>query len=165
MEETELSIINRSQDIIGGLGSIANIKFGEYWNTTTNSPQKSNIITSIIRTIWYTNEGRCMTLTYVSTLIDKAFYLLDDIYEELKRVSDKPIKCKKYNNLAKKIKVSILNSQSGIINLKGVYHKDEKIKSDIDLLIKSIKDRYLDYQQMLPDNETPYKSPEEYIKN
>lgn len=164
MEETEISIINRSQSVIGGLGSIANIKFGEYWNTTTGSPQKSNVITSIARTIWYTHEGRDITLTYVSTLIDKAFCLLDDIYNELNRVEKKMLH-KKYTTLVKKIKVSILNSQNGVINLKGVYYKDEKIKGEIDLLIRSIKDRYIEYQNLIPDNEIPYKSPEECIKN
>lgn len=159
MEEIESSINNRTQSILAELRGITNIKFGEYWNVGLSSPQKAHILTSLVRTVWYTNEGREITLTYISTLIDKAFCLIEDINYELKK--SQISQSKKYIDLIKNLKITILNSQNGIINLKGVYHKDEKIKSDIDALIKNIKDRYNEIQdsQFGTEIHIPYQSP------
>lgn len=141
MTETELSILNRSQNVLTELRSLSNIKFGEYWNTYTTSPQKANLLTSLIRTVWYTHEKREITLTYITALMDKSFSLIEDAYTELKITKNK-----KYTELIKNIKIGILNSQTGIINLKGIYYKDEKIKADIDYVIKSIKEKYNEIQ-------------------
>ena len=64
----ETSVLTKKADIIiKELSNISNIKYGEYWNTSIQSTQKANLLTSIIRSVWYTNESRELTFNYLVT--------------------------------------------------------------------------------------------------
>jgi hypothetical protein len=60
------------------------------------------------------------------------------------------------------VKTGILNSQSGIINLKGVYYNDEATKVELGNRIRRIKQEYEDIQKRyaIAEAHVPYQSPE-----
>jgi hypothetical protein len=132
--ETERSINNRYNNIINDIRAISDIKFGEYWNTTSKKPQRANILTSLSRTIWYTKESRGITLTHIDMLIDASICLLDDIHARFTQENNN-----EYVHIARDLRIDIMNMQQGILSLKGVYYDDEKIKSSIDDRVARIK--------------------------
>lgn len=133
--EVERSIINRYNNIISDMRAIADVRFGEYWNSTIKQPQRANLFTSFSRTVWYTKESRNMTLTHIDMLIDSCFCLLTDMLTEA-AMGQNAIN---YIILARDLRIDIMNMQQGILSLKGVYHNDEKIKSGIDDRVTRIK--------------------------
>ena len=161
MSDIENILVNKLQEINTELKSISTIKFGEYYNVSLNTPQKSNIITSLTRTFWFTHESREITIAYINNLIDKSFNLIEEIYNE---AMDRKILNSRANDMIKLLKISILNSQNGITNLRGIYHKDAHTVNEITTLLKSIKLRYLNMQENHSDEleviyYSPYDSP------
>ena len=163
MGDIENILITKLQEVNAELKSISTIKFGDYYNVSLNTPQKSNIITSLTRTLWFTHESREITLAYVTNLIDKSFNLIEEINNE---VNDRKILNSRASDMIKSLKTAILNSQNGINNLKGIYHRDAHTINEITTLLKNIKMRYLNMQEIYTiDNEhdvmyySPYESP------
>ena len=140
------SIQKIAECIIGELRGIAGIRCGEYWNVSLKRSQKANRLTQLSRTFIYTHESRNMTLAYIESVLEKAFSVLHDAINE------------SADDLVKRIKVAILDSQYGIINLKGIYHNDGDFKSGITNMITMIKERYA-YFNMDKKNYLPYKPP------
>lgn len=131
----ETSVLTKKADIIiKELSNISNIKYGEYWNTSIQSTQKANLLTSIIRSVWYTNESRELTFNYLETLINETFKLINDFQNQ---------NLKNNKELIDELKISLLNSRTGIINLSGVYHKDTRVKYVIDVFINNINNKLL----------------------
>lgn len=138
--EVERSIINRYNNIISDVRAIADVRFGEYWNSTIKQPQRANLFTSFSRTVWYTKESRNMTLTHIDMLIDSCFCLLADMLAEAAMMHDTIRQnASNYIILARDLRIDMMNMQQGILSLKGVYHNDEKIKSGIDDRVARIK--------------------------
>src|SRR5208282_5034103 len=108
MAEIESSLFDRARRIIGDLRQFSNVKFGQYWNTATKSPQGATLLTKITRSIWYSNEGREITLTYIDTLIDSGFGVMEDIYVEMQKDYARS-SLLKYADLLKEVKTGILN--------------------------------------------------------
>ncbi len=135
------SLVSRGKRAVGDLRGFSSIKFGEYWNTTTCSPQKANILTTLTRTFWYTSENREVTIQHISTLIEQAFSVLQDMYNHLEHETNLEYQLI-LKGIIQEIQVNILKCQDGILNLKGVYYKDEETKTEIDGLIADIKRRF-----------------------
>jgi hypothetical protein len=142
MAEVEISLLEQAHRLVGELRQVANIKFGQYWNTSTRTTQNANIITSIMRTVWYINEDRNTTIAYLDILIKNTFDIMENIYDELTHENISPDSVYKFTNVLRDLKVEILNCQMGITNLQGVYKDDESMKGDLLRCIVKIKEHY-----------------------
>lgn len=140
MTDMYISINNRSEQIILELKSISSIKFGDYWNTTKCSPQKANLITSISRSFWYINESRELTIKYLENLINNVFLLINDIYFEIGNLNLELNN--ELSNILSILYVLLVDVQTGISNLKGIYHKDNEMIKKIDNVLDDIKIKY-----------------------
>lgn len=157
------ALLDRQRKVVGQLRGFANLRFGQYWNTTINGPQNANLWTSFIRTVYYTGESRSKTLVYIDTLVDNAFSVLIDMYKFTKAYQSDEYR-QAIITAAREIQLLILKIQENIIALKGVYHKDEDFKADINNKIDQIKSRFESTQKQYPiDTSIIYNPPEPMI--
>lgn len=140
------NIHNTFHNAIRDLDNIANIRFGDLWNTTNSSPEKANYWTAFKRTVWYNNEERTFNLLHIETIIDNAFNLMDLMYNEYRQMPDKTAEeiVLKTTFLASfhELQQNIIDAQIGISNLKGHYKNDRAITKRIDTLIETISKKY-----------------------
>lgn len=141
-----------AKEVLSELEHFASLKFGDYWNTTTRRPEPPTLATRVRRTVWYTGESRDTTLAYAGSLQDRAFLTLDNLVNESRRMGEN------YTGLLNSILYAILRMQNALYNLKGKYHDDTDIRTQIDDLIDRVRTRYSDFTQ-LHDCGIPYQPP------
>jgi hypothetical protein len=149
MVEPIRALVSRSKRSVGELRAFSSLKYGDYWNTSTCSPQKPNIWTSIMRTIWYTSENRDLAIQHVKTLVEISFSVLEDMYNHIKYETNIEYQITLKHNI-QELQVGILKSQDGILNLQGAYYKDEDTKTELTNLISEIKTRFTKSLQDCP---------------
>lgn len=141
------NINNTFNNTIRDLDGIANIRFGDLWNTSNSSPEKNTYWTSFKRTFWYSNEDRRFNLLHIETLIDGAFNLMELMYNEYIKMGEKTAEeiTQKADFLASfhELQQHIIDAQIGIANLRGHYKNDKAIIKTIDGIIDKIKHKYV----------------------
>lgn len=157
------ALLYRQRKILGDLRGFGQLKFGQYWNTATRSPQNPNLWASITRTIWYTSESREKTLTYIDTLLDNAFNWWIDVFYYLRKETHAGYRLA-LEQAVKEVQIQLLRIQESIINLKGVYNSDEDFKASINSKIEELKGRYEAANREYPINtDVVYTPPQPII--
>jgi len=62
--------------VCGKLKSMSNLQFGDKWNTASQSPQKNNLLTAMLRTFWYWSESLEMSVADFNSTLEEAFTLV-----------------------------------------------------------------------------------------
>lgn len=153
-EEFRKHVHKSVNKLISELRSVAKIQYGNKWNTTTINPQENNIVTSIVRTVYYWHESRETTITYIENLINKSKAVMADIQTVLSsasvmsvasvasvvsvdpstdRSTDRSIDLEtfsEFSELRTKLVVAIAESYNGVMNLAGAYNKNTASDDD-----------------------------------
>lgn len=136
------SIIKRSTVAIGKLKAIGSIKAGQYWCTATTLPQKPGLLTSMMRTLWHTNESRELNIADIEGTLRFVTRLLNDIGSVVIDGANRS----KYDKLVDEIKGAMLSAQTGIANLCITYHNDEDTATQLNKIRESIQTRYIEFE-------------------
>ena len=145
-----LSIIKimDKDDILVNLKIFSKIKKNDKLSISENLLEIENRYFASIRR-WLNNDNRKDSLLYISSIIDKAFSIIDETYSNEQRGrnenenNNNPVIPFKEENseLLKKFSVELTNSINGLTNLKYTYTSDSLIQSKIDLLIDKVNIR------------------------
>lgn len=114
-----MDIAIKYAEILPDLNFISKIKTGYKINTITKKSNSDNLITNIIRNIYWRNESRETTYLYLKNVIKKALFLY-----------------KKYPDVNFQKKIN--ESSFGLNNIKKTYYKDIDFVYKLDKLIKKI---------------------------
>mgnify|MGYP003437279693 CR=1 FL=1 len=128
-EEFKKHVHKSVNKLISELRSVAKIQYGNKWNTTTINPQENNIVTSIVRTLYYWHESRETTITYIENLISKSQTAMTNIQIILTESEDQDT-FMKFSELRTRFVVAIAESYNGILNLAGAYNKNTSEDDD-----------------------------------
>lgn len=129
-EEFKNHVHKSVNKLISELRSVAKIQYGNKWNTSTINPQENNIVTSIVRTVYYWHESRETTITYIENLISKSKKAMADIHNILANSAQDPETFVEFSELRTKFVVAIAESYSGVLNLAGAYNKNTASDDD-----------------------------------
>lgn len=124
------------------LKSMASLQFGDKWNTTSQSPQKNTIVTSLLRTLWYRGESLEMTVADFNATLEEACML---VYECIEK---HPNYQADEQNILTRIIVqltgNIASVKMAVVRQKGTYQNDpqkEAARSQLDDTITYIDDQ------------------------
>ena len=142
-----IQIMNKD-DILVNLKIFSKIKKNDKLSISENLLEIENRYFASIRR-WLNNDNRKDSLLYISSIIDKAFTIIDETYSNEQQERNKhennnnpviPFK-EENSELLKKFSVELTNAINGLINLKYTYTSDSLIQSKIDLLIDKVNIR------------------------
>ena len=159
------------KEIISNLKFISNLKKLDKINTKYMYKEQDGLFTRLNRTFFY-NDNRKNTLKFIQTTIQSGFEILM-FYERLDKLSDKA--------MCVNIIQDIIQSKTGLQNLKETYSSDLQFVCNIDTILQTIdaklKDVESNYdmiaikslmqQNNLPETEKCFvKSPEDcFVKS
>jgi hypothetical protein len=123
------------RETLSNLKFICKIGKGEKINISMMCVQPNSIFTTISRTILH-QDNRKNTLLFTTQTINKAFVILKTLKTSSNVYS---------NAMADNITKDLIDSKSGLENLKYTYSNDVKFCCDIDTLLQIINARLGDY--------------------
>lgn len=139
------SLKAKVSELVLELEKISSIKFGQKWSVSNMNVMSDTVSERIMRTTWYTNDGRSRTKAYFISVYDNAFTVLDSVFTNVANYilpNDFP-KSKQFK-LIKKIMINIVSANTGLTNIKGSYSDDKEFGKWIHSFIKSINKKVTD---------------------
>ncbi len=132
------TIENNTLRVCKRLKSMAALKFGEKWSTTSGSPQKNTVLTAILRTLWYWNDSIDMSIADFNSTLEEAFTLVWECIDKYSQYSEE-----QQNSLTRCI-VQLISDTSNVklamIRHKGTYMNNDGVKTAVDDIITHIND-------------------------
>lgn len=124
------------KECIFELNKLSSIKFGQKWSVTNMEPVSSTFSNRALRTL-LTNDSQEVTKTYIDTVYQNAFMILESIISgsaNYLRASEF-IKTKSFKQVNALI-TNIPAADTGINNLKGAYPDDNQFHDWVDRKLK-----------------------------
>jgi len=138
------------QDTISKLKFLSRIGKGHKVNVNLLSLQDAGMMTSLSRSVWNT-DNRQNAITFIQNTINTSINLIFK-FSKSDRPSEKII--------AKEMIKDLMNSKTGINNLKTAYNTDIMFCCSIDTFIQNIDAKLQEYQTNLPELFTDSSSQE-----
>lgn len=131
------SVLERNvQRICAKLKAIAQLDFGDKWNSTTRQAEPDTPYNKLWRTVWYWKEGKDNSVIDFKIIFEEAFTIIDELLN-LYPLSDDEYQ----SQLAiwiRDLTEQIADTKMAMIRQKGTYAKYTKTINDLDEIMKYI---------------------------
>lgn len=132
-----MSALDRNvQRICAKLKAIAQLDFGDKWNSTTRQAESDTPYNKLLRTIWYWKEGKDNSVIDFRIIFEEAFTVIFELLN-LYPISDEEYQAQ----LAiwiRDLTEQIADTKMAMIRQKGTYAKYTKTLNDLDEILKYI---------------------------
>jgi hypothetical protein len=129
---------------------MANLQFGDKWNTSSQSPQKNTIVTAFLRTFWYWGEGWEMSISDFNSTLEEAFTLIYECIDKYPHYSEDDQN--QLTRLIVRLTDNVSNVKMALVRQKGAYmskpNKDN-VRSALDESITYVDDTLADISKVV----------------
>lgn len=136
MSSSHSALDRNVQRICAKLKAIAQLDFGDKWNSTTRQAESDTPYNKLLRTIWYWKEGKDNSIIDFKIIFEEAFTVTFEL------LSLYPLSDKEYRTqLAvwiRDLTEHIADTKMAMIRQKGTYSKFTKTINDLDEILKYI---------------------------